>query len=201
MLRLYDQLTSGNGYKARLMLHQLGLPFERIEVNIYEGASRTPEFLRRNPVGKIPVLQLSDGACLWESGAILFYLAQGTPFWPDDRLSQAKVPQWMFFEQYDHEPTIAVVRFWTKYKRMPEGAEAQLAQKRIGGYAALQIMEDRLVNHDFLVGEGCTIADIALYAYTHVAPEGGFDLTPYRAIGAWMDRIQALPCYVPITQA
>jgi len=201
MLRLYDQLTSGNGYKVRLMLHLLDLSFERTEVNIYEGASRTPNFLQRNPLGKIPVLELSDGSFLWESDAILFFLAQGTPYWPADSLSQARVLQWMFFEQYDHEPTIAVVRSWTRYKRMPEGAEALLAQKRSGGYAALQIMEDRLVDHRYLVDGRCTIADIALYAYTHVAPEGGFDLTPYPAILAWMDRIQELPGYVPITKA
>ncbi len=201
MLRLYDQLTSGNGYKARLMLNLLGLPFERIEVDIYQGASRTPEFLVRNPQGKIPVLELPDGTYLWESDAILFYLGQGTPYWPEEHLSQAKVLQWMFFEQYDHEPTVAVVRSWTKYKRMPEGAENQLVQKRAGGYAALQIMEDRLVDHTYLVGSSCTIADIALYAYTHVAPEGGFDLTPYPAIGVWMDRIRALPSHIPITQA
>ncbi len=201
MLKLYDQLSSGNGYKPRLMLHQLGLPFERIEVDIYEGASHTPEFLRRNPVGKIPVLELDDGTCLWESDAILFYLAEGTPYLPDDRLDRARVLQWMFFEQYCHEPTIAVVRSWTKYNRMPAGAEDQLAQKRIDGYAALKVMEERLAAHPYLVADRYTVADIALYAYTHVAPEGGFDLGPYPAIGAWMQRVEAQPGYVPITRA
>jgi len=201
MLRLYDQLSSGNGYKARLVLHLLGRSFERIEVDIFNGASRTPEFLRRNPVGKIPVLELEDSTCLWESDAILFYLAEDTPFWPGDRLERAKVLQWMFFEQYCPEPTVAVVRSWVKYDRMPKGAENELAEKRADGYAVLQVMEDRLSDHAYLVGDRCSIADLAFYAYTHVAPEGGFDLSPYPAIGVWMDRIRSLPGYVPITQA
>lgn len=200
MYRLYDQLSSGNGYKARLMLHHLGLPFERIEVNTLDGSTRTPAFLAMNPVGKIPVLELPDGTYLRESNAILYYLAEDTPLWPADLLHRAQTLQWMFFEQHRHEPTVAEVRSWVKYDRVPAGNMALVEQKRSDGYAALQVMEDHLADRGFLVGDTLTIADLALYAYTHVAHEGGFDMARFRAVDAWMERVRTLPGYVPITQ-
>jgi len=199
MLRLYDKLSSGNGYKARLLLHQLGLPFERVEVDTLGGATRTPEYLSINPIGKIPTLRLEDGDHLAESNAILYFLAQGTPYWPGEPRTQAEALKWMFFEQYSHEPAIAVVRSWIQYENMPDGAEDQLARKYQDGYAALQVMEDRLAEQDFLAGDRYSIADISLFAYTHVAGQGGFDLAPYAAIRAWLDRIEGQPGFVPIT--
>jgi len=199
MLRLYDYLMSGNGYKVRLLLAQLGLPFERIELDIVKGETRTPEFLGKNPNGRIPVLELDDGTCLAESNAIMFYLAEGTPILPEGRLARAQVLQWLFFEQYSHEPNIATVRFWL-HTEMTDERRALLPSKRAQGYAALQVMERHLSDHTFFVGERYTIADIALYAYTHVADEGGFDLTPYPAVNAWLARVRVQPRHIPITQ-
>jgi glutathione S-transferase len=200
MLRLYDYLESGNGYKVRLLLTQLGLAFERIELDIVNGETRTPEFLLRNPNGRIPCLELEDGTHLWESNAIQFYLAEGTPFLPSDGLARAQVLQWMFFEQYSHEPYIAVVRFW-HHAGMVEANRDQLEAKVARGHAALDVMETHLAKHAFFVGERYSIADIALYAYTHVADEGGFDLARYPAVGAWLARVRAQPRHVPITRA
>ena len=199
MLRLYDYLMSGNGYKVRLLLAQLGLPFERIELDIVKGETRTPEFLGKNPNGRIPVLELDDGTCLAESNAIMFYLAEGTPILPEGRLARAQVLQWLFFEQYSHEPNIATVRFWL-HTEMTDERRALLPAKRAQGYAALQVMERHLSDHPFFVGERYTIADIALYAYTHVADEGGFDLAPYPAVTAWLARVRVQPRHIPITQ-
>jgi glutathione S-transferase len=199
MLRLYDYLPSGNGYKVRLLLHQLGIPFERIEVDIVRGETRTPAFLARNPNGRIPTLELDDGTHLAESNAILCYLADGTALLPADRLDRARVLQWMFFEQYSHEPNIATVRFWL-HTELTDERRAALPTKRALGYAALAVMEGHLRERDFLVGERYTVADVALYAYTHVADEGGFDLAPYPALRAWLDRVRAQPAHVPITR-
>jgi glutathione S-transferase len=199
MLRLYDYLESGNGYKVRLLLTQLGIPFERIEMDILKGATRTPEFLAKNPNGRIPCLQLEDGTFLWESNAIQFYLAEGTPFLPADRLQRAQVLQWMFFEQYSHEPYVAVVRFWY-HAGMVEQNRGQLADKVARGYAALGVMESHLAKHDFFVGGRYSIADIALYAYTHVAEEGRFELGRFPAIGRWLARVRSQPKHIPITQ-
>jgi glutathione S-transferase len=199
MLRLYDYLESGNAYKVRLLLTQLGLPFERIEMDILKGATRTPEFLAKNPNGRIPCLELEDGTFLWESNAIQFYLAEGTPFLPADRLERAQVLQWMFFEQYSHEPYIAVVRFW-HFAGMVEKNRAQLAERVERGYAALGVMESHLAKHDFFVGGRYSIADIALYAYTHVAEEGRFELGRFPAIGRWLERVRSQPRHIPITQ-
>ena len=199
MLKLYDYLESGNGYKVRLLLSQLGLPFERIEVDIVDGGSRTPEFLARNPNGKIPVLELDDGQFLFESNAILHYLAEGTPFLPEDRLEHARVLQWMSFEQYSHEPNIATVRFWVHTGVADDHSEI-VDQKRALGDAALGVMEGHLKAHPFFVGDRYSIADIALYVYTHVADEGGFDLGPYPAVRAWLDRVRGQPGHVPITK-
>lgn len=199
MLRLYDYLSSGNSYKVRLLLAMLGVAYQRVDIDILQGQSRTPEFLARNPNGRIPTLELHDGTCLWESNAILHYLAEGSPFLPVHRLRRAQVLQWMFFEQYSHEPFIAVVRFWHMHGPLDEQRTAQLEQKMAGGYAALEVMEQHLSRQPWFVGERMTIADIALYAYTHVADQGGFELERFSAVGAWLDRCRAQPGYVPIT--
>lgn len=200
MLRLYDYLPSGNGYKVRLLLRLLDVGFELIERDIMKGETRTPAFLAMNSNGRIPLLELEDGTFLPESNAILFYLAEGTPFLPGDRLGRARALGWMFFEQYNHEPNIAVVRFWMEHAGMTPEREAMLPAKRAGGYAALGVMERHLADRDWFVGDTPTIADISLYAYTHVAHEGGFDLADYPAIRAWLARLAALPGYVPITR-
>src|SRR5215467_75986 len=199
-MRLYDYLPSGNGYKVRLLLHQLGVPFELIEVDILQGATRTPEFLRMNPNGRIPVLEVEPGVFLPESNAILSYLADGTPFLPRDRLERARVFQWMFFEQYSHEPNIATVRFWLTHLGLTDERRAQLQQKRTLGYAALGVMEGHLGSREFFVDDRYSIADIALYAYTHVAHEGGFELGRFPAVLDWLERVRRQPGHVPITQ-
>ncbi len=200
MMRLYDNLDSGNGYKCRLALNQLEIPFERIEIDIYQGESRTPDFLRINPNGRIPVLEYEPGAYLAESNAILFYLAEGTPLLPSDRIGRAQVLQWMCFEQYSHEPNIATARYWITHGRLTETNRPLLEQKTTLGYAALAVMEGHLASREFLAGGRYTIADIALYAYTHVAPEGGFDLDGYPALRAWLERVRGQPGHIPITQ-
>ena len=202
MITLHDFLPSGNGYKCRLMLRFLGIPFVLREYDILQGETRTPDFLAtKNANGRIPVLELDDGRCLPESGAILHYLADGTPFLPAERWAHAEVLKWMFFEQYTLEPTIAVRRFWLMEQQGPLSAiqQAQLPQKLDLGHAALDVLDQGLAGRDWLVGDGPTIADIALYGYTHVAPEGGYDLSRYAHIGPWLARFGALPGHVPIT--
>jgi glutathione S-transferase len=200
MHRLYDYLASGNGYKVRLLLRLLRIPFERVEVDLLRGESRTPEFLAKNPEGRIPVLRLPDGTHLFESNAILCYLAEGTPYLPEERLARAQVLQWMFWEQYSHEPNVATVRHWVKLVGVPEDKRMLLEQKRDLGARALSVMEGHLEGRAYFVGERFTVADIALYAYTHVAPEGGFDLAPYPRVRAWLDRVRDRPGFTPITQ-
>jgi glutathione S-transferase len=200
MLRLYDYLPSGNGYKVRLLLTQLGLPFARSELDILKGETRTPEFLQKNLNGRIPVLEIAPGQLLAESNAIMFYLAEGTAFLPPDRWERAQVLQWLFFEQYNHEPNIATSRFWLMHGELTEERRAALPQKRTLGYAALDVMEKHLSGCTFFVGERYSIADIALYAYTHVAHEGGFDLGRYPPIRAWLERVRTQPRHIPITQ-
>jgi glutathione S-transferase len=200
-MRLHDNLSSGNGYKARLLLAQLGVPFERVEYDIDAGETRTPEFLRMNPNGRVPVLELEDGRFLPESDAILFYLAEGTPFLPEDRFGRAQVLSWMLFEQYSHEPNIATPRFWITHRvEMTEERRLSLETKRKLGYDALGVMEKHLTSTDFFVADRYTIADVALYAYTHVAGEGGFDLGRFPAVRAWLERVAAQPDHVPITR-
>jgi len=199
VLTLYDYLSSGNGYKCRLLLAQLGIPFHRVELDIMLGETRTPEFLARNPNGRIPALEFEDGTVLSESDAILFYLAEGTPYLPDDRLGRAQVLQWMFFEQYSHEPFIAVARFICHLLPLDTPRRAELPRLHERGHAALGVMEQRLTKHPFLVEDRYTIADIALYAYTHVADEGGFDLEGYPGVTAWMERVAGQPGHLPIT--
>lgn len=200
---LHDNLASGNGYKVRLLLTQLGIPFERIEYDTGRGETRTPEFLEKiDPNGRIPVLETDDGKFLAESDAILFYLAEGTLFLPDGRLERARVLRWMFFEQYSHEPNIAVPRAWLHVfgLEMTEERRLALETKRKLGHDALRVMEGHLTGKDFFVGGRYSVADIALYAYTHVADEGGFDLAGYPAVRAWIGRVAAQPGHIPITQ-
>jgi len=199
LLRLYDFHDSGNGYKVRLLLGQLGIAYDYVEVDILSGKSRTPEFLARNINGRVPVLELEDGRHLAESNAILFYLAEGTPFLPAERWARAQVMQWMFFEQYSHEPNIATSRFWLRHTDFDSHRRRRYAEKIKDGVAALQAMEQHLSTHPFFVAERYTIADIALYAYTHVADEGGFDLSPFGAIRAWLDRVRSQPGHKTIT--
>ncbi len=197
-LRLYDFLPSGNGYKIRLLLIQLGVPFERIDINILAGESRTSEFLNKSPNGKIPVLEIEPNRYLAESNAILIHLAEGTEFLPYDRFLRAQVFQWLFFEQYSHEPFIATSRFWISILKRGKEYQEELKSKQEKGYAALQVMEDHLRSHSFFVGERYTIADIALFAYTHVADEGDFDLGEFPSIQAWLERVKSQPRYIPI---
>ncbi|MEB3218777.1 MAG: glutathione S-transferase family protein [Nostocales cyanobacterium 94392] len=199
-LRLYDFLPSGNGYKIRLLLTQIGMPFERIEINILEGESRSPEFLNRNPNGKIPVLEIGDGKYLAESNAILMYLSEGTEFLPYDRFLKAQVLQWLFFEQSSHEPFIATSRYWISILGKAEEYQEALKEKHERGYQALEVMSNHLTGKTFFVGERYTIADIALFAYTHVADEGGFDLSRFKAIQAWIERVKMQPGYIKINQ-
>src|ERR1051325_1216740 len=199
MLTLYDNLSSGNGYKVRLLLHQLDIPYKRIELDIDKRETRTPEFLPKNPNGRIPTLQLDDGTYLPESNAIIFYLAESTAFLPAERLQRAQVLQWMFFEQYSHEPNIATSRYWlTHALEITPERKALLDSKKKGGHDALAVMEQHLARRQYFVAERYTIADIALYAYTHVAEEGGFALGPYPAVRAWLARVAAQPRHIPI---
>ena len=200
MLKLYDYLDSGNGYKIRLLLAQLGQPYQWTELDILAAATRTPTFLAKNPNGRIPALELEDGTCLAESNAILWYLGEGTPFVPAARLQRAQVLQWMFFEQYSHEPYVATPRFIVKHLPADSPRRAELPQRLAAGRAALGVMESHLSKHRFFVAETYSIADIALYAYTHVAHEGELDLAPYAAVRAWIERVALQPGYVPLTR-
>ncbi|MEO8384112.1 MAG: glutathione S-transferase family protein [Betaproteobacteria bacterium] len=196
MLTVFGDIYSGNCYKIKLLLTQLGQPYDWVHVNILEKESRTPEFLAKNPNGKIPVLALDNGTTLAESNAIIHYLAEGCAFLPTDRLAHAQVLQWMFFEQYSHEPFIATARYIVRYLGRPAESEATLQQKIALGYKALDVMEQHLKGRLFFVGGRYSIADISLYAYTHVAREGGFELAKYPNVRVWIDRIRALPGYV-----
>jgi glutathione S-transferase len=199
MITLYDYLDSGNGYKIRLLLAQLGRPYRWIERDILANETRTAEFLAKNPNGRIPTLELDDGTYLAESNAIAWYLAEGSPFIPNDRLHRAQVLQWMFFEQYSHEPYVATSRFIVKHMPADSPRHAELPDRMVRGHAALTVMETHLARHPFFVGDAYSLADIALYAYTHVAHEAFFDLTPYRAVRAWLERVASQPGYLPLT--
>jgi glutathione S-transferase len=196
MLKVYGDLRSGNCYKVKLLLTQLGLPHEWLHTDIMQGETRTAAFLARNPNGKIPLLEFDDGECLAESNAILCYLAEGSPLLPAAGLGRARALQWMFFEQYSHEPYIAVARFIVRYLGRPADQELRLAEKMAPGYKALQVMEQHLASRQFFVDERYSVADIALYAYTHVANEGGFDLAGFPAVRAWLERLRSEPRYI-----
>jgi glutathione S-transferase len=195
---LHDYLPSGNGYKIRLLLSLLGQNYGLKHYDIVKGESRSAEFLSINPNGKIPVLELDDGRYLAESNAALFYLAQNSAFWPEDSWQQAQVISWLSFEQYSHEPNIASPRFWLSHAGMTPERQAQLADKQQQGYAALTVMEQHLKQQDYFVANRLTIADIALYAYTHVAEEGGFNLQQFPAVLSWLGRIAQQNNYVSI---
>jgi glutathione S-transferase len=195
---LYDSPVSGNCYKVRLILAYRGLPYERRTMDVADRSNRPDVLGGLNPALRVPTLVLDDGRPLAESGAILWYFGEGTPLVPEDGYERAQVLQWMFFEQYDHEPSIAVVRFWVAYSGRAEAFADRIEERRAAGYRALDAMERRLDGRDFLVGASPTLADIALYAYTHVAPEGGFDLSGYAAIRSWLGRVAAMPQHVPI---
>ncbi|MHB8243276.1 MAG: glutathione S-transferase family protein [Solirubrobacteraceae bacterium] len=195
---LYNSQVSGNCYKVRLLFAQLGQSYEQREVDVVDRSNRSELLGALNPALRVPTLVLDDGRPLAESNAIIWYLADGTPYLPADPFERAKVLQWLFFEQYSHEPYIAVARFWLAVLGKPPSPQ-ELAAKQNGGHAALSAIERQLSTTTFLVGERYTIADIALYAYTHVADEGGFDLSGYPAIRAWLARIAAQPRHVPIT--
>ena len=196
MTTLYDDPISGNGYKVRLLLAQLSIPYDLVELDILNKETHTAEFLAKNPNGKIPTVELDDGRCLSESSAILFYFAQGSVYWPEDRFDQADVIRWMCFEQYSHEPYVAVARF---LHHLPETPDPDvIAEKHAKGYAALDIMEQHLSGNDFFAAGQYTIADIALYAYTHVAEEGMFDLSGYPNVSNWLERVREQPGHVPM---
>ncbi len=197
-MKLYDFHESGNGYKVRLLLAQLGLAYERIELDILKGETRTPEYLAINPNGRIPVLELDDGERLAESNAILCYLGEGTPFLPDGRLERARTLQWLFFEQYSHEPFIATLRFWY-FSGQAEQRKREIEERTPRGYEALGVMETHLSGREFFV-DSYGVADIALYAYTHVAHEARFDLSAYPAVNAWLERVPAQPGHIPMEQ-
>ena len=194
MITLYDYLDSGNGYKSRLLLAQLAMRY--VELDIMKGESRTPQFLARNPNGNIPVLELEDGRCLPESDAILWYLAEGSCFIPDERFERAQVLRWLCFEQYSHEPYVATPRFIVRHLPPDSPRHAELPQRLARGRAALTVMETHLSSREYFVGERYSIADIALYAYTHVAPDGGLALEPYPRVRAWLARVAAQPRHV-----
>src|SRR4051812_4957966 len=193
---LYDSQVSGNCFKVRLLLAHLGIVFERRTVDVIDRSDRPTLLGGLNPALRVPTLVLDDGRSLGESGAILWYFGEGTRFVPDDPYERARVLQWMFFEQYDHEPAIAVVRFWLRYSGKPELFEDRREERTAAGYRALDAMERHLDGRTWFVGDAMTLADIALYGYTHVADEGGFDLARYPAISAWLGRVGALPGHV-----
>lgn len=200
-LTLYDYLPSGNGYKVRLVLKQLGIPYRIVTLDITKGATRTPEFLTKNANGRIPLLEIGGQGFLPESHAIIWYLAEGSRLVPADRLHRARVWQWLCFEQYNLEPNVATVRFWLhSLKRTPAELGDRLTEKVEKGYQALGVLDQALTNKKFLVGEAYSLADIGLYAYTHVAEEGGFSLAKYPAIRAWLDRVASQPGHAPITE-
>jgi glutathione S-transferase len=198
---IYGMSSSGNCYKVRLLLEQLQAPYDWIEIDTRSGRTRSAEFLARNPNGRVPLLELDPGRYLAESGAILYCLAEGTAFWPQDRLERAEALQWMFFEQYSHEPYIAVARFICAFLPPGDARRQELPRLHERGAAALAVMERHLAQRQFFVANSYSIADIALYAYTHAAGDGGFDLVGYPAIRDWIARIEAQPHYVRMPSA
>ncbi len=201
MITLYDYLPSGNGYKVRLLLSQLGIAFKRVELDITKGETRTKEFLAKFPNGRIPAIELDDGRLLFESNAICWYFAEGTPMMPADIFERARMMQWLCFEQYSHEPYIAVARFFAMHPHVQDPRVALKGMIVQRGYEALGVMEEHLKSHEWFAASRYTIADIALFAYTHVADEGGFDLAKYPSIRHWLERVRSQPKFIPIAQA
>ena len=198
MHTLYGNYTSGNCWKPAMMLHARGLPFRWIEVDILKGESRTPDFLKLNPNGRVPLLVFPDGRMMAESNAMLLHLGEGSSWIPADPYLRAKMYEWLFFEQYSHEPYIATVRFWVKEAGKAKEKAQEIVERTARGHAALGVMEKALSATPFLVGAQPTLADVALYAYTHVAPEGGFSLEPYPAIRQWLGRVTEVRGFVPM---
>lgn len=198
MHKVYGDVISGNCYKVKLILELLGQPYQWVPVDILKGETQSDAFLALNPNGKIPVLELEDGTTLWESNAILNFLAEGSDLLPTEPRLRTQVLQWQFFEQYSHEPYVAVARFIKRYQGMPAERAEEYQVCLVRGYKALRVMEQQLSRTPYLVGDTYSIADIALYAYTHVAEEGGFDLSGFPAIQAWMARVAAHPRHVSI---
>ena len=198
MVTVYGMKVSGNCYKVQLLLEQIGEPYRWVEINSMQGQTRTPEFLAMNPNGKVPLLEAAPGQFLPESNAILCYLAEGSKFLPGDRWQRAQVLQWMFFEQYSHEPYIAVARMIDRYLPQDHPRRCELPQLRKGGNEALAVMQRELSIKPFFAGAAYTVADIALFAYTHAAADRDFDLTAYPTVIAWLNRVRAEPSFVPL---
>lgn len=199
MLTLYSMQLSGNSYKVRLLLARLGIPHRLVELDILKGETRTPDFLAKNPDGHVPLLELEGGELLAESNAILVYLAEGTRYLPSDRLARAETLRWMFFEQHSHEPAIAAARFWLHLVNGRELRANEIDRWMEEGYAALSLMERHLSKRDYFVGDQATVADLALYAHTHVASEGDFDLSGFPAVNDWLTRVAGEPGHVAMT--
>ena len=197
-LTFFGDPISGNCYKLRLAAEQVGIPYEWQDVDILDGDTQTAEFLSMNPNGKVPVVRLPDGRVLAESNAILWYLAEDSELSGRDRYERASILEWMCFEQYSHEPFIATSRFIIRFQGMPESRRAELEATRGGGLKALDVMNRHLADRPFFANDRYSIADIALYAYTHVADEGGFDVAPYEYVVAWLDRVSRQPGFVPM---
>jgi glutathione S-transferase len=199
MLRLYNSQDSGNSYKLRLLLTQLGREFQRIDIDLVGGETQTERFRGRNPLGQTPFIELDDGRTLAESNAILWHLAEGTPYFPEGSWTRAQALQWMSFEQYRVEPTIGTVRYWTHLLKVADQRREIVAQKRDTAKAALGILDRHLAAHSFVAGERYGIADISLYAYSHLAEEAGVSLDPYPALLRWFERVKSQPNHIPAT--
>lgn len=200
MVKVYGDLNSGNCYKVKLLMSLLDIEHQWIHVNVLGQETRAASFLAMNPNAKIPVMEIGSDRYLWESNAILNFLADGTIFLPAERLARARVLQWQFFEQYSHEPYIAVARYIAKYLGLPDSRKQDYFSKQEGGHKALRVMEAQLEKTAYLVGDQYTIADISLYAYTHVAEEGGFDLSAYPAIRRWLASVAGHPKHMAMEQ-
>ena len=200
MYEVYGDMLSGNCYKIKLLLQFLDIKHQWIHIDILKQETHTEAFKKMNPNTRIPVVKIDNEKYLWESNAILNYFAEGTPFLPQDRFQRAKVLQWQFFEQYSHEPYIATARYIKKYLGLPKEREAEYHGKQEGGHKALGVMDDHLANHKFFLGDHLTIADISLYAYTHVADEGGFDLAPHQNIQRWFRDFEQTPGYLVMSR-
>jgi glutathione S-transferase len=201
MYTLYSMQSSGNSYKVRMMLARLDVRYRLLETDLFKGETKTPEFLAKNPEGRIPVLELPDGRFLAESNAILAYLAEGTPYLPSGRFERAEVLRWMFFEQHSHEPAIATARFWLHLVKGGRDLRThEIDQWMERGYEALSLMERHLAGHRFFAGDRTTIADLALYAHTHVAQEGDFDLGEFPHVVDWLARIAAEPGHLRMNE-
>ncbi len=198
MITLFGTLESGNVHKVQMMLRRVAIPFRRVDVAQTRGEPRSPQFLQLNPVGKIPAVLLDGGDVLSESGAILYYFSRDTPLWPNDTRSQAEVLRWMFFEQYSHEPSLAVIRYLKNYVPEPERCSDQIQRLIPKARHALEVMEQRLASGKWIAGDVATIADYALYPYTRVAHESGFDLAEFPATITWLERFEALPDFLAV---